>query len=310
VDKRHSRRTDLSAIGVPPAWSSGDPKSGQPNTPAIALLNLRFCVSLADKPIGAVDRPTPFNIEGEALLATILETRDISKSFDTYRHSEPTHVLKGISLSVALGEMVTIVGPSGSGKSTLMQCMSGLDAVTSGQVNIGGTDIGALDLDQAAAFRRDNIAFVFQSYNLIPAFTAFDNVALAMRMSRGAVDRPAVLSALDSVDLAGVADRRPGQLSGGQQQRVAIARALATLPRLLFADEPTGALDTEAGSRVLKLLRDYASEGKSVVMVTHDLEAAALGDRVLVIRDGRIHDELHSPTVTEVLASVEHARRS
>ena len=241
---------------------------------------------------------------------TILETNTITRSFGGDRRTEPVHVLKGVSLRVGRGEMVTIVGPSGSGKSTLLQCMSGLDTVSSGEVTIAGTAIGDLDLDQAAAFRRDNIAFVFQSYNLIPAFTAFDNVALAMRMSRGAVDRASVRKALQSVDLARVADRRPGQLSGGQQQRVAIARALATSPPLLFADEPTGALDTEAGSRVLKLLRDYTEEGRSVVMVTHDLEAAALGDRVLVMRDGRIHGELVSPTVTQVLDGVEHARRS
>lgn len=241
---------------------------------------------------------------------TVLTTRNISKSFGGGSGAATVDVLKGISISVQLGEMVTIVGPSGSGKSTLMQCMSGLDAVTAGEVTIAGRDIGALNPDQAAEFRRDNIAFVFQSYNLIPAFTAFDNVALAMRMSHGAVDRTAVTSALNSVGLGEVSDRRPGQLSGGQQQRVAIARALATSPPLLFADEPTGALDTDAGSRVLRLLRDYASEGRSVVMVTHDLEAAALGDRVLVMRDGQIHGELHGPTVTDVLDAVEQARRS
>ncbi|WP_426623767.1 ABC transporter ATP-binding protein [Leifsonia sp. McL0607] len=241
---------------------------------------------------------------------TILETDNITRSFSGDRRTEPTHVLKGISLKVRKGEMLTIVGPSGSGKSTLLQCMSGLDAVTSGSVTIAGTAIGELNLDQTAAFRRNNIAFVFQAYNLLPAFTAFDNVALAMRMSRGSVDRAAVRSALQSVDLADVSDRRPGQLSGGQQQRVAIARALATSPHLLFADEPTGALDTEAGSRVLKLLRDYTVDGKSVVMVTHDLEAAALGDRVLVLRDGQIHGELISPSVSQVLDAVEHARRS
>jgi putative ABC transport system ATP-binding protein len=241
---------------------------------------------------------------------TILETDGITRSFGGDRRSQPIHVLKGVSLSVRQGEMVTIVGPSGSGKSTLLQCMSGLDAVSSGTVTIAGTAIGELDLDQAAAFRRDNIAFVFQSYNLIPAFTAFDNVALAMRMSRGNVDRRSVMSALDSVGLREVSGRRPGQLSGGQQQRVAIARALATRPSLLFADEPTGALDSESGSRVLALLREYTADRRSVVMVTHDLEAAAVGDRVLVMRDGQIHGELVSPTATQVFDAVESARVS
>jgi putative ABC transport system ATP-binding protein len=183
-----------------------------------------------------------------------------------------------------------------------------LDAVTSGRVTIDGTEIGGLDIDRAAAFRRDTIAFVFQSYNLLPAFSAFDNVALAMRMSGGRVDRAAVRSALHAVDLARDSDRRPGQLSGGQQQRVAIARALATSPPLLFADEPTGALDSESGRTVLELLRAYTADGRSVVMVTHDLEAAALGDRVLVLRDGRIHGELVDPTSTQVFDAVEHAR--
>ncbi|MFE4198073.1 ABC transporter ATP-binding protein [Paenarthrobacter sp. NPDC056912] len=241
---------------------------------------------------------------------TVLTTTNISKSFNTGPGAAPVDVLRGISVDIELGEMVTIVGPSGSGKSTLLQCMSGLDEPTSGDVFIAGTDIGALNGDQMAAFRRDNLAFVFQAYNLIPALTAFDNVALAMRMSHGTIDRNAVTSALESVGLGQVADRRPGQLSGGQQQRVAIARALVTSPHLLFADEPTGALDTEAGSRVLRLLRDYASNGKSVVMVTHDLEAAALGDRVLVLRDGTIHGELHAPSVGQILDAVEHARRS
>ena len=243
-------------------------------------------------------------------MTTILTTRSISKSFGGDRRTEPARVLDGISLSIELGEMVTIVGPSGSGKSTLLQCMSGLDSVSAGDVSIAGTDLATLDPEGAARFRRANIAFVFQSYNLIPAFTAFDNVALAMRMTRGAVDRASVRSALQSVDLWHVANRRPGQLSGGQQQRVAIARALATSPRLLFADEPTGALDSDAGRRVLELLRDYASDGRSVVMVTHDLEAAALGDRVLVMRDGLIHGELRNPTPAQVLSAVEHVRRS
>jgi putative ABC transport system ATP-binding protein len=239
---------------------------------------------------------------------TILETHDITKSFDTRLRGVPLPVLRGVSLRIRRGEMVTIVGPSGSGKSTLLQCMSGLDAVTSGRVTIDGTEIGGLDIDRAAAFRRDTIAFVFQSYNLLPAFSAFDNVALAMRMSGGRVDRAAVRSALHAVDLARDSDRRPGQLSGGQQQRVAIARALATSPPLLFADEPTGALDSESGRTVLELLRAYTADGRSVVMVTHDLEAAALGDRVLVLRDGRIHGELVDPTSTQVFDAVEHAR--
>ncbi|NQX10689.1 ABC transporter ATP-binding protein [Microbacteriaceae bacterium VKM Ac-2855] len=242
-------------------------------------------------------------------MTKLLEAHQVHKEFPTGGVTGLTRVLKGVSLQVDPGEMVTIVGPSGSGKSTLLQCVSGLDSVTSGAVTIDGTDIAGLSSDDAASFRRENIAFVFQSYNLIPAFTAFDNVAIAMRLSRGVVDRRAVNSALDSVGLLEVARQRPGQLSGGQQQRVAIARAFATTARLLFADEPTGALDTDAGRKVLNLLRDYARDERSVVMVTHDLDAAALGDRVLVMRDGRIHGELRRPTVAQILDAVELARR-
>jgi putative ABC transport system ATP-binding protein len=213
-------------------------------------------------------------------------------------------VLDDITVSVPRGEFVTIVGPSGSGKSTLLQCLSGLDSPSSGSVHIDGTDLATLRGDALARFRRDHLGFVFQSYNLIPALTAFDNVALPLRLASGSLDRSAVHDALAAVGLSDVARQRPGQLSGGQQQRVAIARTIVTAPDVVFADEPTGALDSESGTRVLALLQGAATGSRSVVMVTHDLEAAARGDRVLVLRDGRLHRELVAPTAADVLQAV------
>ncbi|MCS5519450.1 ABC transporter ATP-binding protein [Curtobacterium flaccumfaciens] len=213
-------------------------------------------------------------------------------------------VLDDVTVSVPRGEFVTIVGPSGSGKSTLLQCLSGLDSPSSGSVHIDGTDLATLRGDALARFRRDHLGFVFQSYNLIPALTAFDNVALPLRLASGSLDRSAVQDALAAVGLSDVARQRPGQLSGGQQQRVAIARTIVTAPDVVFADEPTGALDSESGARVLALLQGAATGSRSVVMVTHDLEAAARGDRVLVLRDGRLHRELVAPTAADVLQAV------
>jgi putative ABC transport system ATP-binding protein len=229
-----------------------------------------------------------------------------------------TTALHDVSLAVEPGELVTVVGPSGSGKSTLLQCLAGLDSPTGGRVVLAGVDLASLRGDALAAFRREHLGVVFQSYNLIPSLTAAEAVALPLRLARrrgGARDRRGrdrgdrarVRAALDAVGLSDLADRRPSQLSGGQQQRVAIARTLVTEPDVVFADEPTGALDTESGRAVLELLRGAAAGDRSVVMVTHDLEAAALGDRVLVLRDGRLHRELRGATPAGVLAAVADA---
>ena len=238
----------------------------------------------------------------------------------TKHHAAPdgrsSTALDRVTLAAEPGELVTVVGPSGSGKSTLLQCLSGLDAPTSGRVTVAGVDLASLAGDALAAFRRAHLGVVFQSYNLIPSLTAAEAVALPLRLARRRGDRSRrgdrdararVRAALDAVGLADLADRRPSQLSGGQQQRVAIARTLVTEPDVVFADEPTGALDTESGRAVLELLRGAAAGDRSVVMVTHDLEAAALGDRVLVLRDGRLHRELRGATPAGVLAAVADA---
>ena len=224
------------------------------------------------------------------------------------RTAERVTVLRGISLSVAAGEMVAIVGPSGSGKSTLLYCLSGLEACTNGTVSLFDLPIGGMSGERLAQLRQDRVGFIFQAYNLIPSLSAWENVALPLRLGKRKFDRKAVDAALNAVGIADRAHHPPGELSGGQQQRVAIARVLAVGPEVVFADEPTGALDTQTGAEVLNLLRSLTGQGRSVVLVTHDLEAAALADRVLVLRDGLIHAELVQPTPELVLEAIERAK--
>jgi putative ABC transport system ATP-binding protein len=240
--------------------------------------------------------------------APVIDAFDIAKSFPgPSRRSPSVDVLRGISLRVWPGEMVAIVGPSGSGKSTLLYCLSGLEPVTTGTVTLAGEDITRLSAARLAARRREAIGFVFQSFNLIDSLTARENIALPARLARRRVDRAMVDGILDRVGLTGDGSRRPGELSGGEQQRVAVARVLATSPQVVFADEPTGSLDTVNGEIVLRLLHDVADSGRSVILVTHDLEAAAGADRVLVLRDGTLHAELSHPTTDKVLEAVRRA---
>lgn len=234
----------------------------------------------------------------------LIEAEQLAKVFETTKDAAPVTVLRGVSLRVDPGEMVAIVGPSGSGKSTLLYCLAGLEPLTSGVVSLFGRDLSGLRRNALAKLRRDKIGFVFQSYNLIPSLTATENAGLPGRLARR---RGAAAAALESLRVVGLADRGrflPGKLSGGQQQRVAIARVLASGASLVFADEPTGALDTRTSQQVLSLLRDAASGQRSVVLVTHDLEAAARADRVLVLRDGLIHSELVTPSAEGVLEAV------
>ncbi|KQO11625.1 ABC transporter [Agreia sp. Leaf244] len=233
----------------------------------------------------------------------ILDARHITKSYPA-ADGASVEVLHDVSLTVNRGEFVAIVGPSGSGKSTLLYCLAGLEPYSSGSVVLAGGQLDRLTPKALAILRRDQIGFVFQSFNLIPSLTAHQNVALPARLAHRAVSASAVDEVLSSVGLSGREGYRPGQLSGGQQQRVAIARVLASNPSLVFADEPTGALDTQAGAAVLDLLRRVAHGDRSVVMVTHDLEAAARADRVLVLRDGRVHRELRRPSAGDVLAAL------
>jgi putative ABC transport system ATP-binding protein len=210
--------------------------------------------------------------------------------------------LDEVSVAFPRGRFTAIMGPSGSGKSTLMHCMAGLDEATSGTVMIGDVDLTRLDDKRLTRLRRDSIGFIFQAYNLIPTLTALENITLPMDIAGKEPDK----AWLDTViDVLGMRDRlghRPAELSGGQQQRVACARALASRPEIIFADEPTGNLDSHSGAEVLGFLRRSVREmGQTVVMVTHDPNAASYADQVLFLADGQIVDQMNDPTAEAVL---------
>ncbi|WP_326826256.1 ABC transporter ATP-binding protein [Streptosporangium sp. NBC_01756] len=214
--------------------------------------------------------------------------------------------LRDIRLNFPKGTFTAVMGPSGSGKSTLLQCAAALDRPTSGRVFIDGTDIAGLNETALTELRRESTGFVFQAFNLLPSLTAEQNVALPMRLAGRKPDRRTVQRALAQVGLENKGGSRPGQLSGGQQQRVAVARALVTRPAVLFADEPTGALDLTTGRELLDMLRklvDSPGDGlTTVVMVTHDPNVASYADRVLFLADGDLVGELISPTPEAVAA--------
>jgi putative ABC transport system ATP-binding protein len=221
--------------------------------------------------------------------------------------SGPTAVqaLDDVSVTFERARFTAVMGPSGSGKSTLMHCMAGLDRPTSGRAFVGGTDIGRLDDAGLTRLRRDRIGFVFQSFNLVPTLTASENITLPADLAGARVDRGWFDYLTGQLGIADRLRHRPSQLSGGQQQRVACARALINRPDLVFADEPTGNLDSNASAEVLAFLRQSVSElGQSVVMVTHDPHAAAYSDRVLFLADGTVVGQLDAPTADSVLERV------
>jgi putative ABC transport system ATP-binding protein len=211
--------------------------------------------------------------------------------------------LDRVTLAFPAGSFTAVMGPSGSGKSTLLQCAAGLDRPDSGEVSIDGTRLSALGETALTVLRRERIGFVFQSFNLMPSLTAAQNVELPLRLAGRKPEPSAIAAALATVGLADRARHRPSELSGGQQQRVAIARALVTRPRVLFADEPTGALDTGTSREVLLLLRALVAEqGQTIIMVTHDPVAAACADRVVFLADGQLAGTLDRPTAEAVAA--------
>lgn len=216
--------------------------------------------------------------------------------------------LAGISLTMPEGSFTAVVGPSGCGKSTLLHCSAGLDKPTSGNIKLLGTDISALRPGQRSAFRAHHVGFVFQDYNLISSLSAADNVALTKQL-RGQPCLPSEVSeALKRVGIEDRAGLRPHQLSGGERQRVAIARVLASRPPIIFADEPTGALDQSAGEAVLDWLQLLASQGSTVVMVTHDINAAARADRVLVMQAGQVVADLPHASAETVVETLQQNR--
>ncbi|MCX5259156.1 ABC transporter ATP-binding protein [Streptomyces canus] len=219
------------------------------------------------------------------------------------RGNSAVHALRGIDLTLPPATFTAVMGPSGSGKSTFLQCAAGLDRPTSGTVRLGGTEITGMRENKLTALRRTRLGFVFQAFNLLPSLTVEQNVVLPMRLAGHRPDRRRTAEALAQVGLADKARRRPGQLSGGQQQRVAIARALVTCPDVVFADEPTGALDTTTAAEILALLRTAVDvQGATVVMVTHDPSAAAWADRVLFLADGEIVDHLDRAPAERIAA--------
>lgn len=237
-----------------------------------------------------------------AARAVAAEARAVVK---TYGEGETeVRALDGADVRVDRGRFTAVMGPSGSGKSTLMHVLAGLDTVDSGQVLIGDTDLTTLTEDQRTLLRRERIGFVFQSFNLVPSLTAAENIALPLTLARRSPDPGWTDRVVETVGIAGRLTHRPSELSGGQQQRVAVARALVARPEIVFADEPTGNLDSRTGDAVLGLLHHAASElGQTVVMVTHDPAAAAHADRVVFLVDGRVVDELDHPTSAAVHAA-------
>jgi putative ABC transport system ATP-binding protein len=214
--------------------------------------------------------------------------------------------LRGVSLDVARGQLTTVMGPSGSGKSTLMHILAGLDRPTSGTVTIDGTEITTLGDTELTKLRRNHIGFIFQFFNLLPMLSAEENVTLPLTIAGEKVDRTWLDQLLESVGLKDRRKHRPSELSGGQQQRVAIARALVSKPTVVFADEPTGNLDSKTGGEILELLRLAVQEsGQTTVMVTHDARSASIADRILFLADGNIVKELPRSDPHEVVTAME-----
>jgi putative ABC transport system ATP-binding protein len=210
--------------------------------------------------------------------------------------------LRGVTVEFAAGEFTAIMGPSGSGKSTLLHCLAGLDAPTSGTVWIGEVDLTTLNEGELTTLRRDKVGFVFQAYNLVPTLTASENITLPLDIAGRDVDASWYDQVVDTIGLRDRLGHRPNELSGGQQQRVAGARALVSRPEIVFADEPTGNLDSRSSAELLGFLREAVSTyGQTILMVTHDANAASYADRVVFLADGSVVDEMRDPTADRVL---------
>jgi len=215
--------------------------------------------------------------------------------------------LDNVDVSFEKGKFTAIMGPSGSGKSTLMHCVAGLDSLTTGNVFISDTDLSSLNDKQLTELRRKKVGFIFQAFNLIPTLSAEENIMLPLTLGRSKGDRTWIDGVIDTISLRDRLKHRPNELSGGQQQRVAIARALASQPDIIFADEPTGNLDSKTGQEVLAFMRRAVSDlGQTIVMVTHDAVAASYADRIVFLADGKIAGEMFSPTAQKVLDYLKH----
>ena len=257
--------------------------------------------------------PEPVVASGTATLAPAAGAIDAVKIYG--KGDNEVRALNGVTVALSGGAFTAIMGPSGSGKSTLMHCLAGLDSLTSGSVYIGQTYLSTLDDKALTRLRRDKVGFVFQAYNLVSTLTARENITLPVDIAGAKLDQAWFDTVVDTLGIRDRLSHRPSQLSGGQQQRVACARALVSRPAIIFADEPTGNLDSRASAEILAFLRRSVDEfAQTVVMVTHDPAAAAYADRVLFLVDGRIVDQLDNPTADSVLDRMKgfelHGRRA
>ncbi|GLU48367.1 ABC transporter ATP-binding protein [Nocardiopsis ansamitocini] len=244
----------------------------------------------------------PFAQSDPAVTAPpVVVARGLTKTYDT--GASQIHALDGVDIEFHRGAFTAIMGPSGSGKSTLMHCLAGLDTSTSGTVHLGRTQITGMRDAELTRLRRDRIGFIFQSFNLLPMLTARQNILLPSQIAKRTVDRARLDHIVDVVGLSERLDHLPAKLSGGQQQRVAVARALLNAPEVVYADEPTGNLDSRSGAEILAFLQNSTRElHQTIVMVTHDPVAASYADRVVFLRDGRLVDEVTDPTAELVSA--------
>ena len=242
---------------------------------------------------------------------TALAAASCNNLFKIYGSGDSeVRALDDVSVTFGKGQFTAIMGPSGSGKSTLMHCAAGLDDVTSGSILIGDAEITGMKEKQLTQLRRDKVGFIFQAYNLVPTLNAIENITLPMTLAGRKPDDAWVTNVVDTVGLTKRLKHRPSELSGGQQQRVAVARALASRPDIIFADEPTGNLDSATSAEILAFMQKAARElGQTIVMVTHDPSAASYADRVLFLADGKIVDEMLEPTEDAVLARMKRFGR-
>jgi putative ABC transport system ATP-binding protein len=253
----------------------------------------------------AIQAPTDTTTSPTLAVSHAARAENVSKSYGT--GDAAVYALDDVSVGLAAGQFTAIMGPSGSGKSTLLHVLAGLDRPTSGKIYVGDTEITNLKDKALTLLRRDQIGFIFQSFNLLPTLTAAENIVLPMRIAGRKPDAQWVQQIVETVRLTERLSHKPTQLSGGQQQRVAAARALASRPQIVFADEPTGALDSRSGAELLGFLRSAVKDlGQTVVMVTHDAVAASYANRVLFLADGHIVDEMANPTADSVLDYMKH----
>jgi putative ABC transport system ATP-binding protein len=247
---------------------------------------------------------TPLQDRGDGAADVAVRARDVARRYG--EGETAVHALRGVDLDVESRRLTAIMGPSGSGKSTLMHILAGLDKPSSGEVAVAGIDLGELDDTELTKLRRDHIGFIFQFFNLLPMLTAAENIVMPLKLAGEKPDQEWLDELVEKVGLTDRLTHRPSELSGGQQQRVAVARALVSRPSVMFADEPTGNLDSTTSGEILALLRDCVDTlGQTTVMVTHDAHAAAIADRVLFLADGNIFRDRGRSTAHEILATLE-----